>query len=112
MAKLARMNQTFWCVLLVLLFVASACRSDAGRTKTKSTTPTSTKKTQASKKEEAPTALRVYVGTYTGPKSASKGIYLYDFDLASGALKQVAVAAETASPSFLALSPDNKYLYA
>src|SRR5688572_1770817 len=55
-------------------------------------------------------SLRVYVGTYTREKS--KGIYLYDFDLATGALKPVGVAAETANPSFLALSPDNEHLYA
>src|SRR3954452_1575064 len=60
---------------------------------------------------EAPKSLRVYIGTYTGPDKG-KGIYLYDLDLASGALKQVMVAAETRSPSYLALSPDRKYLYA
>lgn len=55
-------------------------------------------------------SLRVYIGTYTGPDKG-KGIYLYDFDLASGALKEVAVAAEVASPSFLALSRDETHLY-
>jgi 6-phosphogluconolactonase len=57
-------------------------------------------------------SFRVYVGTYTGPKTNSKGIYLYDFDVATGALKQVGLAAETASPSFLAMSPDYRHLYA
>ena len=60
---------------------------------------------------ESPKSLRVFIGTYTGPDKG-KGIYLYDFDLASGALKQVAVAAETRSPSFLAMSPDRKAVYA
>lgn len=59
----------------------------------------------------APASLRVYIGTYTGP-GKGEGIYLYDFDLATGALKQVGLAAETRSPSFLALSPDKKFLYA
>lgn len=59
---------------------------------------------------DAPDSYRVYIGTYTGPKS--KGIYLYDFDMASGALTQVGVAAEAKSPSFLALSPDARCLYA
>ena len=55
-------------------------------------------------------AMRVYVGTYTRDKG--KGIYLYDFDTKSGALKQVGVAAETSNPSFLAPTPDYKHLYA
>lgn len=58
----------------------------------------------------APKSFRVYVGTYTGPKS--KGIYLYDFDAATGALTQVGLAAEAANPSFLALAPDARHLYA
>ena len=54
--------------------------------------------------------MRVYVGTYTGPKS--KGIYLLEFDPASGALTPKGVAAETPSPSFLAIHPNKKFLYA
>jgi 6-phosphogluconolactonase len=54
--------------------------------------------------------MRVYVGTYTGP--ASKGIYRLDFDPVSGALTPKGVAAETTNPSFLAISPDKKFLYA
>jgi 6-phosphogluconolactonase len=52
----------------------------------------------------------VYVGTYTGPNS--KGIYQFELDLASGAMKPMGVAAETKSPSFLAIHPSRKYLYA
>ena len=54
--------------------------------------------------------MRVYVGTYTGPKS--KGIYLLEFDLLTGALTPKGVAAETPSPSFLAVHPSKKFLYA
>jgi 6-phosphogluconolactonase len=54
--------------------------------------------------------MRVYIGTYTGPKS--KGIYRLDFDPVTGALTPKGVAAETPSPSFLAISPDRKFLYA
>jgi 6-phosphogluconolactonase len=67
--------------------------------------------TTASHAAAAPASIRVYVGTYTGP-GKGEGIYLYDFDLATGALKQVSLVAETNSPSFLALSPDKKSLYA
>jgi 6-phosphogluconolactonase len=56
-------------------------------------------------------SMRVYVGTYTNPQAGGKGIYLFDLNLASGALKLDGVAAETASPSYLALSPDKRFLY-
>ncbi len=52
----------------------------------------------------------VYIGTYTGPKS--KGIYLYRLETGKPALVQVGVAAETPSPSFLAIHPNHKFLYA
>src|SRR4051812_39708157 len=58
-----------------------------------------------------PPKMRVYVGTYTAP-TKSKGIYLLELDLGSGALTSKGVAAETPSPSFLAISPDRKFLYA
>ncbi|MEX0585829.1 MAG: beta-propeller fold lactonase family protein, partial [Pirellulales bacterium] len=51
-----------------------------------------------------------YVGTYTGEKS--KGIYVFRFDAASGKAGDVSLAVETKSPSFLAVHPNNKYLYA
>lgn len=53
--------------------------------------------------------VRVYVGTYTGPKS--KGIYRFDLDLATGAASEIAVAGESPNPSFLAIHPSRKYLY-
>jgi 6-phosphogluconolactonase len=56
------------------------------------------------------TQLRVYIGTYTGPKS--NGIYLSSLDLATGKLSDAVVAAETTSPSFLAVHPSKKFLYA
>lgn len=51
----------------------------------------------------------VFVGTYTGPKS--KGIYRFDFDAESGKLTGREVAAETPSPSFLAISADKSRLF-
>jgi 6-phosphogluconolactonase len=54
--------------------------------------------------------IRVYIGTYTGPNS--KGIYLADFDTESGKLSNARVAAEVANPSFLAIHPNRKFLYA
>src|SRR6266436_2738311 len=53
----------------------------------------------------------VYVGTYTN-KTASKGIYVYNFDPGTGKLTPLGVAAESEDPSFLAVNPSGKYLYA
>jgi len=52
----------------------------------------------------------VYLGTYTGPKS--KGIYVSRLDRAKGVLSVPELAAETKSPSFLAIHPNGKFLYA
>jgi len=52
----------------------------------------------------------VFLGTYTGPKS--KGIYVSRLDRARGELSAPELAAETKSPSFLAIHPDGKHLYA
>ncbi len=52
------------------------------------------------------------VGTVTTGRSTSKGIYTYAFDTKTGELEQLALAATSSSPSFLALSPDHKFVYA
>jgi 6-phosphogluconolactonase len=52
----------------------------------------------------------VYIGTYTAGKS--KGIYRCEFDAATGKLSEPILAAEVANPSFLAIHPSNRYLYA
>src|SRR2546423_6383216 len=53
----------------------------------------------------------VYVGPYT-TKQSSKGIYAYRFDSSTGQLTSLGVAAESADPSFVAVHPNGKYLYA
>ena len=61
----------------------------------------------------APPASRksiVYVGTYAGPKST--GIYAFRFDAATGMLTPLGLAAETQDPSFLAIHPNKRFLYA
>jgi len=55
-------------------------------------------------------ALLVYIGTYTGAQS--KGIYLSRFDPATGQLTSPELAAETKNPTFLALHPSERFLYA
>jgi 6-phosphogluconolactonase len=59
---------------------------------------------------ERPGELPVYVGTYTSGKS--EGIYLYRLDLSSGELKHVSTTNGVKDPSFLALPPGRRYLYA
>ncbi len=52
----------------------------------------------------------VYVGTYT--TQTSKGIYGFRLREATGELTPLGLAAETVSPSFLAVHPNRKFLYA
>jgi 6-phosphogluconolactonase len=59
---------------------------------------------------EAPAKFWVFVGTYTDGKS--KGIYRMELDTASGKLSEPTLAAELSNPSFLAVHPTGKYLYA
>jgi 6-phosphogluconolactonase len=51
-----------------------------------------------------------YFGTYTRQKS--KGIYAYQFAPATGKLTPVGLVAETVNPSFLAVHPNGRFLYA
>jgi 6-phosphogluconolactonase len=54
----------------------------------------------------------VYFGCYTNAKSGSKGIYVSKFNSTTGDLSDPKLAVETGSPSFLAIHPTKKYLYA
>jgi 6-phosphogluconolactonase len=53
----------------------------------------------------------VYVGTYT-TKQVSKGIYAFNFNPATGEFTPIGLVAETTDPSFVAVHPNGKYLYA
>ena len=63
---------------------------------------------QAATKDTNP--LRVYLGTYT--TGNSRGIYLSELDLATGALSDPRLVAESENPSFLAIHPTKRFLYA
>ena len=54
----------------------------------------------------------LYVGTYTQEKSSSKGIYAYRYDGASHELTPLGLAAETTNPSWIAIHPNGRFLYA
>ena len=83
---------TFACALASLLGCASCPRAQAAAT------PRNAKE------------FLVYIGTYTGGKS--KGIHVARFDSASGRLGAPQLAAATVSPSFLAIHPNQRFLYA
>ncbi len=58
--------------------------------------------------EDAP--LFVYVGTFTG--NDSEGIYLFEMDPQTGKWTGKGLAAKVDDPSFVAIHPDRKHLYA
>lgn len=60
--------------------------------------------------QKSPKTL-LFVGTYTAGKPDS-GIYVYEFNSASGMLKRLATGNNLVNPSFLTVSDNGKYLYA
>src|SRR5206468_1759166 len=52
----------------------------------------------------------MYVGTYT--RAPSKGIYGFRYPSAGGVPTSIGLAAETTNPSFLAIHPNQRFLYA
>jgi len=52
----------------------------------------------------------LYIGTYTG--QYSKGIYAYRFDSKSGLLAPLGLVAESDNPSYLAIHPSRRFLFA
>ncbi len=64
----------------------------------------------ASAPAEEPAAWAVYIGTYT--RGESQGIYRSVLCASEGTLSEPQLAAETANPSFLAIHPNRRFLYA
>jgi 6-phosphogluconolactonase len=54
----------------------------------------------------------VYVGTDTGERAKSKGIYAYRYDAATAQITPLGLAVESAYPTFLAAHPNGRFLYA
>jgi 6-phosphogluconolactonase len=54
----------------------------------------------------------VFVGTYTGGKTGSEGIYAFSFDEATGALNPRGLSVATPSPSFLVASANRRVVFA
>ena len=53
-----------------------------------------------------------YVGTYTGSGNNGEGIYLFEMNPQTGALSHRRLVARAASPSWIAIHPSKRYLYA
>lgn len=51
----------------------------------------------------------MFVGTYT--QSGSKGIYVYNFDAATGKLTWVSNTDSVVNPSYLTVAPNGRYVY-
>ena len=66
---------------------------------------------RAAQKSTRGTHYLALVGAYTN-KTSSKGIYAFDFDSESGQLTPTGVAAETPNPSWVAIHPNGKWVYA
>lgn len=60
--------------------------------------------------DDAAGKLRVYIGTYT--RGDSKGIYVCELDRITGTLSEPRLAGEAVNPSFLAIHPSGRWLYA
>lgn len=54
---------------------------------------------------------KLLIGTYTTP-GKSEGIYVYNFNTSTADLTPVSIQRNVVNPSFLALTPDQKFLYA
>lgn len=59
---------------------------------------------------QAQDKYRVYLGTYTG--SGSQGIYQCELNVKDGSLTQPVLSVETSSPSFVAIHPNQQFMYA
>ncbi|WP_289657910.1 lactonase family protein [Flavobacterium panacagri] len=60
---------------------------------------------------KAQSKFNLLVGTYTNT-CQSNGIYVYEFDSATGAFKVKNSSENVISPSYLSVSADNKFIYA
>jgi 6-phosphogluconolactonase len=56
--------------------------------------------------------MLVYIGTYTKGNGKAEGIYVYDLDQGTGALRHRHTVRGPVNPSFLALDPSQRHLYA
>ena len=104
--------------LLIALVIGCGGSTDDKKKKTpkgkenKKTTKNETGKKKPMQGKKEAERMLVFIGTYTNGNSKSKGIYTLELDMETGDLKQVNTPTESKDPSFLAIHPNKKYLYA
>ena len=104
------MRKNLLAAIAVLLLAAAAAYPRAASTFAKATAD---RRSGAQAAVAKPADWIMYVGTYT--RAPSKGIYAYRFKTATGAVEPLGtagLAAETENPSFLAVHPNQRFLYA
>ena len=74
--------------------------------------PGQTDQRAAAAPREESAGMLMFIGTYTGEKTKSQGIYALRMDPGTGALSEPVLAGEAKNPSFLALHPSRRFLYA
>jgi len=62
--------------------------------------------------QSSSSSTRAYVGSYTGKAGNGEGIYLFNYEAASGMLLDRQLVAKTPSPSWIVVHPSRKFLYA
>jgi 6-phosphogluconolactonase len=65
---------------------------------------------QAQKNKKGPSSYDLVIGTYTS--GTSEGIYVYRFYPESGRMAYLNKATGVSNPSYVTVSPDNKFVYA
>jgi 6-phosphogluconolactonase len=107
-------SRIFTAILLVICFIANPCMGQKATPKSKSKAKSGTtakSNTATATKSEKGTYL--FVGTFTKGKGfKSEGIYLYEMNPATGALKYVSVSTDSTNPAFLVIHPNKKWVYA
>jgi 6-phosphogluconolactonase len=96
--------------LAALIAIPAWARHSGNATLADNSATNSTTAASAKPADKDPFYL-VYVGTYT-TKQESKGIYAFNFNPATGEFTPIGLVAETTDPSFVAVHPNAKYLYA
>lgn len=95
-------------IVLCTLLIAMGCKGPA-RDAAKGPSPESAKDANQEMAQHTEPDIPFYLGTYTDGESL--GIYQYSLS-ADGMLSKTGLVAEAENPSFLALSPDGRYLLA
>ncbi len=106
------MRRRTWLTLVSgsLIGVLGCGQSSFGPARRTSSTSPLEPITPTQRGQSSVSTMRVFVGTYTF--RSSKGIYAFNLTLSTGETTSPQLVAETPQPSFLALHPSGRFLYA